>query len=167
MTWLLARAVLAFLVLPGTVAFLVPLLLIAPGGPGSFVSPVGLGPLALGVILLLSCVREFYVAGRGTLAPWAPPRHLVVTGLYRFSRNPMHVGVLLILWGWALGFRSWPLAVYAVAAMVVFHLRVVVYEEPWLARTHGEQWVRYTSRVPRWFGAVHGFGRSHAPRSGW
>ncbi len=152
MNGLLARAVLAFILLPGIVAFLVPLLLLAPGGPGSFVNALGGIPLGLGMIVLTWCVREFYLAGRGTLAPWAPPQKLVVSGLYRVSRNPMYIGDLLILWGWAIGFRSWPLAAYAVAAMLAFHLRVVLHEEPWLARTHGETWTNYKTRVPRWFG---------------
>ena len=86
-------------------------------------------------------------------------QELVVTGLYRFSRNPMPVAVLLVLWGWALGFRSWPLAVYAVVVMLAFHLRVVLHEEPWLARTHGEKWMHYATHVPRRFGVRHRFGR--------
>ena len=147
---LLARAMLAFLVCPGTVAFFVPLVLLAPGGPGSFVDALGLLPILVGFGLLLWCVREFYVAGRGTLAPWAPPHTLVQTGPYRFSRNPMYIAVLLLLCGWALGFRSWTLVLYAVAVMFAFHMRVVVYEEPWLARTHGEKWTFYRARVPRW-----------------
>lgn len=154
MNGLLARAVLAFLLLPGTVAFVVPVLLLRRGGSGSFFCALGCIPLGFGVVLLLWCVREFYVAGRGTLAPWAPPRELVVTGLYRCSRNPMYIAVLLVLWGWALGFRSGLLAVYAVVVMLAFHLRVVFYEEPWLARTHGEKWMHYKALVPRWFG-VH------------
>jgi len=142
------RALLAFIALPGTVAFLVPLLLLRP--PGSFALS-GLIPLSLGVTLLLWCVREFYAAGKGTLAPWAPPRKLVTTGLYRFSRNPMYIAVLLVLCGWALGFRSRSLAIYGLAVMIAFHLRVVFFEEPWLARTHGDEWAEYRARVPRWF----------------
>jgi protein-S-isoprenylcysteine O-methyltransferase Ste14 len=145
------QAVLAFLVLPGTVACVIPLLLIAPAALGSFVDASGLIPLALGIVLLLWCVRDFYVAGRGTLAPWAPPQELVMTGFYRFSRNPMYIAVVLVLWGWALGFRSRSLAIYALGVMLAFHLRVVFGEEPWLARTHGEKWTRYKDQVPRWF----------------
>jgi protein-S-isoprenylcysteine O-methyltransferase Ste14 len=73
-----------------------------------------------------------------------------VTGLYRLSRNPMYIAVTLVLWGWALGFRSWPLTIYAIAVMAAFHLRVVFSEEPWLARTHGETWTNYRAHVPRW-----------------
>jgi len=145
-----ARALLAFLALPGTVAFLVPLLLFAPNGVASFVNPLGLLPLTIGVALLLWCVREFYVVGRGTLAPWSPPEAIVTTGPYRVSRNPMYVAVLLILWGWAIGFRSRSLAIYALAIMVAFHLRVRLHEEPWLERTFGSSWPEYKARVPRW-----------------
>jgi protein-S-isoprenylcysteine O-methyltransferase Ste14 len=152
MNGLLARAVLAFLVLPGTVAFLIPWVLVEPGRSGQIVDGRGLAPSVLGILLLIWCVREFYVAGRGTLAPWSPPQHLVATGLYRFSRNPMYIAVVLVLWGWALGFRSRAMAVYALLVMLAFHLRVILGEEPWLARTHGEEWVRYKAQAPRWFG---------------
>jgi protein-S-isoprenylcysteine O-methyltransferase Ste14 len=147
---LLVRAMLAFLICPGTVAFFVPLFLLAPGGLGFFVDAWALIPLAAGVGLLFWCVREFYVAGRGTLAPWAPPQELVETGPYRFSRNPMYIAVLLLLCGWALGFRSRTLVLYAVAVMFAFHLHVVLYEEPWLVRTHGQKWMLYKTHVPRW-----------------
>ena len=73
-------------------------------------------------------------------------------GLYRFSRNPMYIAVTLILCGWVLAFRSWVLAVYAAVVVLAFHLRVVFYEEPWLARTHGDAWLRYKAEVPRWVG---------------
>lgn len=147
------RALFAFVALPGTVAFAIPLSWIAQATwHGPFHLP-GLLPLTAGVVLLLWCVRDFYVAGRGTLAPWAPPRELVVVGLYRYSRNPMYLAVVLILVGWSVVFRSTALALYALAIAVAFHLRVVFGEEPWLARTHGEKWVRYCRRVPRWLGA--------------
>jgi protein-S-isoprenylcysteine O-methyltransferase Ste14 len=119
------KATLAFLALPGMVAFAIPLLLFEPNWQLSSVRAVGLVPLVAGSLLLLWCVREFYVAGRGTLAPWTPPPVV---------------------------FSSRPLAVYALAVGVGFHLRVVFGEEPWLARTFGVEWVRYRAQVPRWFG---------------
>ena len=151
MSGLLARSIVAFLALPGMVAFVVPLWLLAPV-PRVFTGRLASLPLAAGVALLLCCVREFYVAGRGTLAPWSPPSHLVISGPYRFSRNPMYIAVLLVLCGWALGFASATLAAYAAALSAVFHLRVVWFEEPWLARTHGAVWETYEARVPRWLG---------------
>ena len=145
-----ARALLAFLALPGVIAFLVPLLWgTRSADERSFAWP-SLVLLLPGIGMLAWCVREFAVRGRGTLAPWDPPRHLVASGLYRVSRNPMYVAVSLILLGWAAGFRSWPLVLYALAVMAAFHLRVVFFEEPWLARTHRDEWTRYASRVPRW-----------------
>lgn len=145
------RALAAFLLLPGIVAFLAPWLLRPRGAPAH---PVGLGLLVTGAVLLLWCVRDFYVAGRGSLAPWAPPERLVMVGLYRFSRNPMYLAVGLILAGWALTFRTTPLWVYAGIVGAAFHLRVVFGEEPWLARRYGEQWTAYCSRVPRWITPV-------------
>lgn len=62
----------------------------------------------------------------------------------------MYVAVILILSGWALGFRSRALWIYALGVALAFHLRVVLGEEPWLDRTHGEAWQRYKARVPRY-----------------
>ncbi len=99
---------------------------------------------------MLWCVRDFYVQGKGTLAPWSPPQNLVIVGLYRFSRNPMYVSVLLILLGWAATFASTGLLVYAAFVGLAFHLRVVYGEEPWLAKKHGAGWQAYAGQVPRW-----------------
>ena len=150
---LFLRALLAFLVLPGIVAFLVPALLV-PGITTRMFNISGIVPLVAGVTVLLWCVRDFYVAGKGTLAPWDPPKHLVRIGLYRYSRNPMYVGVLLILIGWATGFRTQSLAIYAIVMAILFHFRVLLYEEPWLARTFPGEWPAYKARVPRWLGRL-------------
>ena len=146
-----ARALFAFLALPGVVAFAVPLAWLTASAHTQLVQPLGLVPLVIGSLALLWCVRDFYVAGKGTLAPWAPPSRLVVVGLYRYTRNPMYVAVSLILVGWALSFGSPGLFVYAFVVAIAFHLRVVLGEEPWLARTHGARWEEYAIRVPRWF----------------
>ena len=113
--------------------------------------PAALLILLVGCVGLLWCVRDFYVFGKGTLAPWSPPRHLVTSGLYRYSRNPMYVSVLLILLGWTLAFGALPsLGVYTAIVAVAFHVRVVLFEEPWLARTHAVAWDDYAHRVRRW-----------------
>jgi len=148
---LLLRAVAAFLALPGVVAFVVPLLIATPAiRDDVHFRWIALVPLLFGVGLLLWCVRIFLTQGKGTLAPWDPPRQLVVTGPYAFSRNPMYVAVMLILVGWAIGFHSLSLLVYAAVVLVVFHLRVRRGEEPWLADTFHDKWTRYASHVPRW-----------------
>jgi protein-S-isoprenylcysteine O-methyltransferase Ste14 len=145
------RALVAFLVLPGVVALAIPAIIgVRELNAGGRFFAIGLLPLACGFALLSWCVRDFYVAGKGTLAPWSPPRHLVTVGLYRYSRNPMYVAVTMMLAGWAVCFWSATLAVYAVSVLVGFHLRVVFGEEPWLARTHGAAWDEYKSKVPRW-----------------
>jgi protein-S-isoprenylcysteine O-methyltransferase Ste14 len=146
-----ARAIFAFLALPGVVAFLVPSAWVWLRPNAKLVHPLGLAPLVLGFVALLWCARDFYVTGKGTLAPWAPPTRLVVVGLYRYSRNPMYAAVALVLLGWALSFGSLCLLVYAVFVIVACQLRVVLGEEPWLARTHGREWEQYARRVPRWF----------------
>jgi protein-S-isoprenylcysteine O-methyltransferase Ste14 len=152
---LLTRSTLSFAALPGLVAYVIPLLVLRPAGqPPRF---AGLAVAGTGTAILLTCVRAFHVQGRGTLAPWDPPQALVRTGLYRYSRNPMYVGVIAVLSGWAL---SWPTAglwVYAGIVSVLFHLRVVLGEEPWLADTFGDEWIRYTRAVPRWLGRVRPF----------
>jgi protein-S-isoprenylcysteine O-methyltransferase Ste14 len=146
---LFARALIAFLALPGMVGFVIPIAWLWLTGHTSLTQPLGLVSLGVGSLGLLWCVRDFFVAGKGTLAPWAPPR-LVVVGLYRYSRNPMYVAVSLILLGWTISFASRGLLLYAFAVLVAFHLRVILAEEPWLAREFGGAWEEYKSRVPRW-----------------
>jgi protein-S-isoprenylcysteine O-methyltransferase Ste14 len=146
---LFLRALIAFLVLPGIVGFLAPALLVRSIEPRTLRAE-GVAVFLAGFVVLVRCVRDFYVAGKGTLAPWDPPRHLVSVGLYRFSRNPMYVGVLLILIGWTLTFRSRSVLIYTAVVAILFHVRVVLYEERWLARTFPNEWPRFKSQVPRW-----------------
>lgn len=163
MNSLFIRALVAFLALPGVVAFGVPVLLIARGSPvDRRTAPQAAAALllSLGIALLIWSVREFYVAGRGTLAPWESPRSLVVSGPYRVTRSPMYVAVLLILLGWAVLFSSRALTAYAFAIAIAFHLRILFHEEPFLARTHGHAWTAYAARVPRWIGRVASHGAS-------
>jgi protein-S-isoprenylcysteine O-methyltransferase Ste14 len=147
---MLGRAIFAFVALPGIVAFAIPLVLALSTHSLPTQRPPGLLVLVLGLLLLMWCVREFYVAGRGTLAPWMPPKYLVVSGPYRYCRNPMYVGVDLILLGWAILYWSALLLAYAAGVAVAFHLRVVLAEEPRAARTFGEAWGVYREQTPRW-----------------
>ena len=144
------RAIVALVALPGIVAFALPLAVVRFTEHSPGFARAGLLELALGVTILLSCVRAFYVSGRGTLAPWFPPVTLVRDGLYKWSRNPMYIGVLLIVAGLALGFRSQVLWIYVAVLAVAVHLRVVFGEEPFLARAYGDAWTDYRKRVPRW-----------------
>ncbi len=144
------RAVLAFLALPGVVGILVPLAWLWRSSHTALLHPLGLIPLGIGFLALLWCVRDFYVSGKGTLAPWAPPKHLVTSGLYRYSRNPMYIAVIFVLLGWSSAFGSRGLLVYTVLVAFAFHFRVIHAEEPWLARTFGSAWVHYKNDVRRW-----------------
>jgi protein-S-isoprenylcysteine O-methyltransferase Ste14 len=147
---LFLRALISFLVLPGTFAGLIPAWIVSNDrwrGQGLF---LGIVPLTVGAVILLWCVRDFYVSGKGTLAPWDPPKHLVTVGLYRFTRNPMYLGVLLLLCGWSLLVGSPFLAGYTVFLAIAFQLRVVLYEEPRLKKQFGPEWPNYAATVPRW-----------------
>ena len=149
---MLLRAIMAFVAMPGIVAFALPLGIgISTHDPTRYV-PLAATVLALGTLLLLACVREFYVTGRGTLAPWSPPRCLVTSGPYRWSRNPMYIGVVTILLGWWLLWDSRTLLTYTLAVACVFYVRVLTMEEPWAARHFGAEWETYRANVPRWIG---------------
>ncbi len=145
------QAVIAFLVLPGIVAFVIPIVWLGYIEHSKLVHPFALVVITVGVMALLWCVRDFYISGKGSLAPWAPPQKLVVSGLYRYSRNPMYVSVTIVLFGWALSFASIALTLYSLLVVLAFHIRVVFGEEPWLAQTYGKDWLNYSKRVPRWF----------------
>jgi protein-S-isoprenylcysteine O-methyltransferase Ste14 len=147
---MLPRAIVAFLALPGVVAYLVPIAIGTSERRPVQQAAAGAGILCVGTLLLLWCVREFYVAGRGTLAPWAPPERLVTTGPYGRSRNPMYLGVITILIGWSVLWGSRALMLYTLAAMAAVHVRVLMAEEPWAARRFGAEWEAYRARVPRW-----------------
>ncbi|MBI4544289.1 MAG: isoprenylcysteine carboxylmethyltransferase family protein [Gemmatimonadetes bacterium] len=116
----------------------------------------GLGMLAAGAALVLTCIFSFAFIGRGTPAPFDAPRRLVVWGPYRWVRNPMYAGVVLALLGATLFLQSPGLLAFTVAFWVIVHLFVLVYEEPTLGRLFGEEYEKYRQQVPRWVPAVKG-----------
>jgi protein-S-isoprenylcysteine O-methyltransferase Ste14 len=109
-----------------------------------------IGIVAGGTALLGWCVREFYVAGTGTLAPWSPPKQLVTTGPFQYSRNPIYVAMLMIIAGWAVFLASRALTIYLDVMIALFHIRTLLGEEPTLAREFGPAWDAYRARVRRW-----------------
>jgi protein-S-isoprenylcysteine O-methyltransferase Ste14 len=146
----IVRALIAFAVLPGMVAVGFPAGWLWYTAHLQPIHPLGLMLVAVGLAALLRCVRDFYMSGQGTLAPWQPPRRLVTVGLYRYSRNPMYISVAVALLGWVTAYDSLALLAYTAAAAGAFSLQVVFGEEPELARRYGDAWRRYAERVPRW-----------------
>ena len=106
---------------------------------------------SLGAVLALWCIAAFALFGRGTPAPFDPPRRLVIGGPYRFVRNPMYLGAAIALGGAALFYQSGTLAAYAGAFLLVTHGFVRWYEEPALRATFGGDYDRYCFRVRRWW----------------
>lgn len=153
--WLWLRSVAFTILLPGTVTAVLPAAILAswPGAPVSLRDPrtwVAGVAIAAGATGLLRCIWEFASRGRGTLAPVDPPTRLVVSGLYRYVRNPMYVCVVTILAGEALLWRSAALAIWAGAFLAVTHAFIVMHEEPALRRTFGASYAAYTRSVSRW-----------------
>ncbi len=97
------------------------------------------------------CILTFALVGRGTPAPFDPPRRLVVRGPYRYVRNPMYLGAALALAGAALYYETGALWAYAGGFLVLTHLLVVLYEEPALRQTFGEDYEAYCGQVRRWW----------------
>jgi protein-S-isoprenylcysteine O-methyltransferase Ste14 len=148
---LLIKNLLFTLVAPGTVAVVVPLLIAGHESPISGRSLALALPLfGLGGAVYAWCVWDFASFGRGTPAPIDAPRRLVVRGLYRFSRNPMYLGVLTVILAWAVLFEAPSLAAYAAIVGTCFHAFVVLYEEPHLEREFGGEYSAYKAEVGRW-----------------
>lgn len=152
MRWLAVRAVLLAAAYILFFLVLVPYWLAAAGGRVDlgWSRWIGLVPLALGALVVVACVVGFAVAGRGTPAPFDPPRRLVTGAFYARVRNPIYLGATLVLVGEAPVAQSPVLLVYAGVMWVSWHLFVVAYEEPALRRRFGDEYRDYRERVPRW-----------------
>jgi protein-S-isoprenylcysteine O-methyltransferase Ste14 len=140
------------IVVPGTVAVVIPRYLLAgfPAPIFGALPAVGFVAIVLGASIYFLCAWEFAVRGLGTPAPIAPTKFLVVSGLHRYVRNPMYLGVALVILGEAGLFRAPHLAEYAVVMLSIAHLFVIFYEEPTLHRQFGESYEQYRRTVPRW-----------------
>jgi protein-S-isoprenylcysteine O-methyltransferase Ste14 len=142
-----------FFVAPGTVAGLLPFLITQGRLETAWFGiarPMGVVLIAIGLVPLVESFGRFALKGLGTPAPILPTRHLVVTGFYRYVRNPMYVGVVAIILGQGLfASNTWLLA-YAGGAWLCMNLFVLSYEEPKLQQTFGEEYVRFRANVPRW-----------------
>ena len=152
MFWILLRTLLFALTFVATSLVLVPRWILGASrvvreGP---LMGLGIALIALGAALMLWCWGEFAARGRGTPAPFDPPRRLVVRGPYRHVRNPMYVAALLVILGQAAIYRSTSLVWYAAAFATASFLFVVIYEERTLARRFGADYAAYRAAVRRW-----------------
>jgi protein-S-isoprenylcysteine O-methyltransferase Ste14 len=116
---------------------------------------VGAALIAVGLALITWTISLFARVGKGTLAPWEPPRHLVVVEPYAHVRNPMISGGLCILTGGAIFFASIPLAVCTAVFFVVNEIYFILSEEPGLFVRFGEKYLTYKANVPRWLPRWH------------
>jgi len=156
--WMFVRQLCAVVALPGLVAVVVPawiasenrVALTAPSDlTGTALQGFGTVLVALGLVLFAASLYYFWSRGRGTLAPWDPPRRFVVDGPYRFVRNPMISGVIFVLLGEAAVLRSRPHAVWAGLVILINVLYIPAIEEPMLAERFGEGYLQYKRGVRR------------------
>jgi protein-S-isoprenylcysteine O-methyltransferase Ste14 len=151
---LFLRSIFFTLLFPGAVTLVLPYMImggaVSPAGPWTGRQWIGFLLAVAGAVVLVASILDFARKGRGTLAPIDPPKQLVVTGPYRYVRNPMYLGVLTILLGETLFFRSSALLVYSIVVLAMFVVFVHAYEEPTLRRQFGESYSRYARSVRRW-----------------
>jgi protein-S-isoprenylcysteine O-methyltransferase Ste14 len=151
----IAGSVFFLLLAPGTVAGLVPWWISRWRIQPAFLGFVGLrylGALLIvaGIPVVLDSFTRFALQGLGTPAPVLPTEHLVVSGLYRYVRNPMYVGVAAVIFGQGLLFADPRVLSYGALVWLGFHLFVISYEEPTLRRQFGAGYARFCASVPRW-----------------
>jgi protein-S-isoprenylcysteine O-methyltransferase Ste14 len=148
---LLIRNLLFVIVVPGTVMVWAPWRWLRLWHGAGIASALLSVPIFLiGGSIFFVCVWDFGSTGRGTPGPWDPPRNLVRRRLYSAVRNPMYLGVLLVLLAEATLFRSLLLLEYAAGVALMFHAFVFVVEEPSLRRKFGENYAQYCAATPRW-----------------
>ena len=111
---------------------------------------IGILLILVGLPGLVDSFARFALQGLGTPAPIAPTRTLVVTGLYRYVRNPIYIAVVAIILGQAILFGDWRVMTYGLFMWLAFHAFVLMYEEPVLAQSFGAQYEDFRANVPRW-----------------
>lgn len=153
-TWLMTalKSLLFLIVAPGMVAGYIPLALLRSGPriETGFFAYLAFPLWLAGSAILLWSFWNFLRQGGGTPSPTDPPEELVAVGFYRYVRNPMYFGILMMLTGYFLWFGYWSLLLYCALVFLLTHLFIVLYEEPTLKRKFGASYEEYLTRVPRW-----------------
>ena len=138
-------------VVPGTVGVYLPLILSRSRTAATGLAfALAIVLYAIGGSIYAWCVYDFASFGRGTPLPLDAPKKLVRRGLYRYSRNPMYVGVLTVIFGSAMMYQSLTLAGYGLVVALCFYSFVVFFEEPILTKRFGSDYEQYCAEVPRW-----------------
>lgn len=141
---------------PGVAVFLVPFLIltgfgykIVPSvwGPNNF---IGAAMIVFGSAIALLVIFRFVDEGKGTISPLDPTKKLVVSGLYRYTRNPMYVAAVTVVFGEAVFWWAVELVVYALLLFLLFNAFVLLHEEPRLRRVFGDEYEQYAKTVRRW-----------------
>ena len=141
---------------PGLVTGLFPYLILKSRSPelfsGSFglLQFLGIFLFVTGTAVLIDCIIRFAIQGEGTLSPADPTKKLVVSGLYKYSRNPMYWGVMMMLIGETLFFESKELWMYTLFIFITFYLFIVLVEETRLRKDFGQDYEAYRKKVRRW-----------------
>ena len=148
----LLKILLFTILVPGTVAVYIPILITHGKSISTHPEALAVGILLLGtgVFIYIWTVWDFAIIGKGTPLPIDAPKQLVARGLYRYTRNPMYSGVILVILGWAGVFTDKWLLVYAMGVGIAVHLFVVLYEEPKLEELFGKEYIAYRRSVGRW-----------------
>jgi len=151
MVWF--RTLLFTIFVPGSVTVWIPCLLLWLFPSTEKIGPLqllGLIPMVIGATMYFIPAWDFAARGGGTPAPFSPTHHMVAKGFYRFSRNPMYVGVTMVVLGEAWLFRSWALLILAAADFTFDYIFVKYFEEPGLIEKFGKPYLDYMTRTSRW-----------------
>lgn len=140
---------------PGTLTTLVPYLILRSSSESfsfdlSGFRYVGIIPILFGALIYFWCAWDFTFVGMGTPAPFDAPKKVVATGVYQFVRNPMYVACVSVLIGEAIFFESAALLIYAFVLFLIFHIWILIYEEPTLRENFGPSYEEYCREVSRW-----------------
>ncbi len=140
---------------PGSVIIYIPCLLLSIFGTPDFFKArhleyIGIIPILVGITISLWCCYNFLFMGKGTPVPVDPPKKLVVNGLYRFVRNPMYLGILVLLFGESVFFKSYVLLGYAACVFCLFQIFIIGFEETTLRSRFGREYEDYCNTAPRW-----------------
>ena len=153
--WLFLKNLIFTVFVPGTVAVYIPYRIVKDQYNFFYIHWGILQILSLlfilcGVVIYFWCLWDFAMTGSGTPVPIDAPKRLVIKGLYRYVRNPMYIGVLMVILSWAGFYNSYAILRYGIIMWLIFQGLILIIEEPMLRRQFGESYKDYCKQVKRW-----------------